>query len=458
MLNLFRFRRRNAGQVFAWATYDFANSAFATTILAVVFNAYYAGTVAGGSDGTLIGGTRIPGATMFTLFVAASMILIALTSPILAALSDLSGLKKKMLALHLAIGAGATALLYTVNEGEWLWGGMLFVFGQLGFAGGNVFYNAMLYDVADPDDFGKVSGVGWAWGYIGGGLMLGLNLIMLRYPEWLGFPPGTFTVHHCFLSVAIWWGVFAIPIFRSVRVPGGTDSGRIRERIGKATASLREIFRRLRDLPNLTKYFIAYLLYNDGVETVIVMAAIFGSQELAMSSSDLIAFFLVIQFVGFFGALFFGWLVDRAGGRNAILWAIGGWLIIVLWGWQLGFFGDALREFWILGMLTGLVMGGSQSASRSLQASLIPPGRSAEFFSFFGISGKFAGAVGPLIFGLAVFLTGSLRQGILSLVVLFGGGFLMLLTVRERDGRREALSYEAAAFGSNNPPARREGE
>ncbi|MDD5088054.1 MAG: MFS transporter, partial [bacterium] len=302
MLKLFRFRRRNAGQVFAWATYDFANSAFATTILAVVFNAYYAGPVAGGSAGTLIGGLRIPGATMFTLFVAASMILIALTTPFLAALSDLSGLKKKMLALHLGIGVGATALLYTVDKGEWLWGGVLFVFGQLGFAGGNVFYNAMLYDVADPEDYGKVSGVGWAWGYIGGGLLLGLNLIMLRYPHWLGLPPDTFNVHHCFLSVAIWWLLFSIPIFRSVRVPGGRGAGGIRERIGDAATSLKTIFGRLRELPNLTRYFIAYLLYNDGVETVIVMAAIFGCQELAMSSSDLIVFFLVIQFVGCFGS------------------------------------------------------------------------------------------------------------------------------------------------------------
>lgn len=457
MLKLFRFRRRNAGEVWAWATYDFANSAFATTILAVVFNAYYAGTVAGGSEGTLIGGTRVPGATMFTLFVAASMILIALTSPILAALSDLSGLKKRMLGLHLSIGVTATALLYTVDKGEWLWGGLLFVLGQLGFAGGNVFYNAMLYNVADPEDYGKVSGVGWAWGYIGGGLLLGINLVMLQ--------SGRFTVQDCFLSVAIWWLIFSIPIFRSVRVPRGTAGGTAGESIRAATASLKEILGRLRELPNLAKYFIAFLLYNDGVETVIVMAAIFGNQELAMNSRDLILFFLVIQLVGFFGSLFFGWLVDRAGGKKAILWALAGWLIVVLWGWRLGMFGNALREFWILGVLTGIVMGGSQAASRSLQATLIPPGRSAEFFSFFGISGKFAGAVGPLIFGLAVLLTGSLRQGILSLVVLFGGGFLMMLTVHETKGRTEALHFEpsaAADIGSSSAnrgrPVRREGE
>ena len=162
MRSLFQFRRQNPGQVWAWATYDFANSAFATTILAVIFNSYYAGVVAGGADGVFLMGRRVPGATMFTLFVALGMILIAVTSPVLAALSDLHGLKKRMLALHLGLGVVSTTLLYTVGAGEWLWGGILFLIGQLGFAGGNVFYNAMLYDIAEPEDYGKVSGLGWA--------------------------------------------------------------------------------------------------------------------------------------------------------------------------------------------------------------------------------------------------------------------------------------------------------
>ncbi|MFZ5433967.1 MAG: MFS transporter, partial [Calditrichota bacterium] len=440
--DLFKFRRSNPGQVWAWATYDFANSAFATTILAVIFNAYYAGVVAGGSNGVILFGTRVPGTTMFTLFVAASMVVIALSSPVLAALSDLSGLKKRMLALHLGLGVVSTALLYTVDKGEWLWGGILFVIAQIGFAGGNVFYNAMLYDIADPEDFGKVSGLGWAWGYLGGGALLALNLVMLRYPQMIGFPEGFFTVQHCFVSVAIWWLVFAIPIFRYIPASPGVAGSTLGLSLRSAFHSLGEILRRLRDLPNFTRFFIAFLLYNDGIETVIVMAAIFGNQELGFSNADLIIFFLMVQFVGFFGALFFGWLVDRLGGRNTILASLIGWLIVVVWGWQLGIFGNAVREFWILGVITGIVMGGSQAASRSLQAVLIPAERSAEFFSFFGISGKFAGAVGPLLFGLAVFLTGSLRQGILSLLVLFGSGLIVLLTVSEANGRAEALQFE----------------
>jgi UMF1 family MFS transporter len=440
--SLFQFRRRNPGQVWAWATYDFANSAFATTILAVIFNSYYAGVVAGGKSGVFLLGLRVPGASLFTLFVALGMIVIAVAAPVLAALSDLQHIKKRMLALHLGLGVASTALLATVGAGQWLWGGILFVIAQMGFAGGNVFYNAMLYDIADPEDFGKVSGLGWAWGYIGGGLLLGVNLVMLRYPERLGFPEGTFTVQHCFLSVAVWWAVFSIPIFR--RVPAGArwrGDGFLRN-LRRAVVNLNRVLPRLRELPHFARFFFAFLLYNDGIETIIVMASIFASQELGFSNVELITFFLMVQGLAFFGSLFFGWLADRVGNRRSVLLSLLGWLVIVLWAWKLGLFGNARHEYWILGILTALVMGGSQAASRSLQAALIPPARSAEFFSFFGISGKFASALGPLIFGAAVFLTGSLRTGILSLIVFFAGGAALLLSVNEEQGRRQALEFD----------------
>jgi UMF1 family MFS transporter len=440
--SLFQFRRQNPGQVWAWATYDFANSAFATTILAVIFNSYYAGVVAGGSEGVFLLGRRVPGASMFTLFVALGIMVVAVAAPVLAALSDLHGLKKRMLALHVALGVVSTALLYTVSAGEWLWGGILFLIAQVGFAGGNVFYNAMLHDIADPEDYGKVSGLGWAWGYIGGGLLLGVNLVMLRYPELLGLPEGTFTVHHCFISVAVWWVVFSIPIFRSVPATGSVRGQGFLTNLRNAVKTLNRVLPRLRELPHFTRFFFAFLLYNDGIETIIVMASIFASQELGFSNAELITFFLMIQGLAFFGSLFFGWLADRAGNRRSVLLSLLGWLVIVLWAWKLGLWGDARREYWILGVLTALVMGGSQAASRSLQAALIPPARSAEFFSFFGISGKFASALGPLIFGAAVFLTGSLRAGILSLIVFFAGGALLLLFVNEEQGRRQALEFD----------------
>ncbi len=440
MISLFQFKRRNFGQVFAWATYDFANSAFATTILAVIFNVYYARVVAGGADGTEILGVRIPGASLFTIFVAAAMVLVALSAPILAALSDIGGLKKRMLAVHLGLGVVATTLLITVGEGEWLWGGLLFVIGQIGFAGGNIFYNSMLQDIAEPEDYGKVSGLGWAWGYIGGGLLLCVNLIMLQYPQVIGMPPGSFTVQDCFISVAIWWALFSLPVFRSVPSVQGTDEAAAL-RIRTALTSLKTVFVRLRELPHFARFFIAFLLYNDGIETVIIMASIFGDQELHMSSASLILFFLLIQGVAFVGSLIFGWLADKLGNKRTIQISLFGWLIVVVWGWQLGIFGNPLREYWLLGVVAGLVMGGSQAASRSLQAALIPPEKSAEFFSFFGISGRFASAVGPALFGLAVFLTGSLRAGILSLIIFFAGGYLILLMVNEKIGHQQALDF-----------------
>lgn len=437
MFALFKFRRENPGQVWAWATYDFGNSAFATTILAVIFNKYYAGVIAGGADGIELFGTRVPGTTVFSFFVSASMILIALLVPILSALSDLGQLKRRMLLLHVGIGATATAMLATIGEGGWLIGGVWFVIAQFGFAGGNIFYNAMLLDIADPHDYARVSAIGWAWGYLGGGLLLALNLVMLQYPHLLGAEPGTFTVQDCFLSAAVWWGLFTIPLALSYR----TQALAIRPRIGAAIRSLKSSLMSLKRLPTFTRFFIAYLLYNDGVETVIIMASIFGDQELRMSTGDLVLFFLMVQGVAFIGSLIFGVIAERFDNRRAVLLGVGVWCVISLWGWQLGWLGDAHTEYWFLGILAGLVMGGTQAASRSLQAVLIPPQQSAEFFSFFAISGKFASAVGPAIFGLAVWATGSLRLGMLSLLLFFLAGAWLLWNVSESRGRREALEF-----------------
>ncbi len=437
MLALFKFRRENPGQVWAWATYDFGNSAFATTILAVIFNKYYAGVIAGGAEGIELFGTRIPGTTVFSFFVSAGMILIALLVPILSALSDLGQLKRRMLLFHVGVGTAATAMLATIGEGGWLIGGIWFVIAQFGFAGGNIFYNAMLLDIADPHDYARVSAIGWAWGYLGGGLLLALNLVMLQYPHLLGAEPGTFTVQDCFLSAAVWWGLFTIPVALSYR----TQALAIRPRVGAAFRSLKSSLMSLKRLPTFTRFFIAYLLYNDGVETVIIMASIFGDQELRMSTGDLVLFFLMVQGVAFIGSLIFGVIADRFDNRRAVLLGLGVWCVISLWGWQLGWLGDAHTEYWFLGILAGLVMGGTQAASRSLQAVLIPPQQSAEFFSFFAISGKFASAVGPAIFGIAVWATGSLRLGMLSLLLFFLAGAWLLWNVSESRGRREALEF-----------------
>jgi len=435
----FSFRRKNPGQVFAWATYDFGNSAFATTILAVIFNKYYAGVIAGGAEGVAVMGTQVPGTTVFSFFVSASMILVALLGPLLSALSDLGHLKRRMLLLHTAIGVAATMMLATLGEGDWLIGGVWFTIAQFGFAGAAIFYNAMLLDIADPQDYAKVSSIGWAWGYLGGGMLLAVNLVMLQYPHLLGLPAGFFTVQHCFLSAAVWWAVFTIPIALSVRGQPSAKTVRIKQAFRALLRSLRS----LRKLPTFSRFFFAYLLYNDGIETVIIMASIFGDQELHMETGELVLFFLMVQGVAFVGSLIFGVIANRWNNRDAVLLGVGIWSLVALWGWQLGWMGDALQEYWFLGILAGLVLGGTQAASRSLQATLIPPSQSAEFFSFFAVSGKFASAVGPAIFGIAVWITGSLRIGMLSLLIFFVLGAWLLWGVSEEQGRREALDFQS---------------
>ncbi len=441
-LSLFQFQRKNRPQVAAWAFYDFANSAFATVILAVLYNKYYAGVVAGGPEGVLVGSLRVPGATMLGFAAAAAMLLVAVSSPLLGAMADLTGGKKRFLGAYALVGCVATALMATVNAGEWFWGGLLFILAQIGFAGANIFYNALLVDIADPEDYGKVSGIGWAWGYIGGGLLLLVNLVMLKSPEILGFPPGFFSLGDCFVSVAVWWAIFSLPLILIVREVRASVATRQVNLVRESWRTLASTVRKVKRLPELAKFFLAFLIYNDGVETVIIMASVFGDQELHMGNDELILFFLMIQGVAFLGALFFGWLVGRIGNRSAILISLAVWSFVLIWAWGLGWLGDARGEYWVLGVVVALIMGGTQAASRSLQAYLIPPGHSAEFFSFFGISGKFASAVGPLIYGLAVLLTGSLRIAMLTLLLFFVVGFLVLWTVNEKAGREQAIVFE----------------
>jgi UMF1 family MFS transporter len=439
---LFRLTYGNPREVLGWSFYDIANSAFATAILAVIFNKYYAGVVAGGDAGTIFSvlgwEIRVPGVSAFNFAVALSMIIVAVTSPLLGAIADYSGLKKRFLLVYCIFGAVFTALLGTVGPGEVLWGGVLFVIALVGFAGGNVFYNAFLPEIAAHEDLGKVSGMGWALGYIGGGLCLLLNLCMLQYPSILGLgEPAPIT--SVFPVVGIWWLVFSIPMFVWVRERAPRQSkpaGQTYFGIGKRR--LVKTFRDIRRFRELWKFLLAYFLFNDGIEMVIIMAAIFGDQVLGMTSGQLILFFLVVQGVAFFGAVGFGYLVDCIGNKLTLIITLLVWTGIVLWAYFIGWLTDPVMEYYVLGVLVGLVMGGSQSAARSMQALFVPVENSAEFFSFFAISGKFASVLGPLLFGLVTLITGSLRLGILVLVVFFIAGMGILMTVNEAKGRQQA--------------------
>lgn len=415
--------------------YDFANSAFATTILAVIFNQYFATIVAGGEKGVLILGFQLHGASFFTFTLSFSMAISALLSPFLGAVADFSLLKKRFLMFFCYLGILFTGLLYFVHAGDYWQGAIFFILANIGFAGGNVYYNAFLPEISTEKNIGRISGLGWGLGYIGGGTLLALNLLMLKYPSWLGFPKGFFTVHDCFLSVALWWLIFSIPTFLFLKERGEILTQKISFRSGYQR--LLHTFGRIKTFRQLTKFLIAYLIYNDGIETVIVMASIFGAEVLRMETGEIILYFLMIQGIAFIGSLIFGYMADSIGNKKAVMISLIVWSLVVLWAFRLGIFWEPKTEYWILGILAGLVMGGSQSASRSLQGIFTPEANSAEFFGFYAVSGKFASVFGPLIYGILIALTGSVQSGVLSVLFFFVVGLSILWTVDEKKGMEE---------------------
>jgi UMF1 family MFS transporter len=428
-------------EIFGWAMYDFANSAFATTILAVIFNQYFATVVAGGEKGVELLGLRVHGASFFTFSVAISMAISAILSPFLGAVADAAASKKRFLMVFCYIAILFTGLLYFVRAGNYWRGAIFFIIANIGFAGGNVYYNAFLPEISTDQNIGRISGLGWALGYIGGGALLGINLMMLKYPERLGFPAGFFAVQDCFLSVALWWLIFSLPTFLLLRERAEksllpSERGYFREGYQR----LKHTFRRIKTFKELTKFLVAFLIYNDGIETVIVMASIFGAEVLGMETGEIILFFLMIQGIAFFGSLIFGYLADAIGNKRTVMISLGIWSLIVLWAFRLGVLWDPKTEYWILGVLAGLVMGGSQAASRSLQGIFTPDANSAEFFAFFGVSGKFASVFGPLIYGILIAITGSVQSGILSVLLFFVVGMAILWTVNEKRGMEEKQS------------------
>ncbi len=428
-------------EVWGWGLYDFANSPFATTILAVIFNRYFAEVLAGGEEGVVLNllgyAVRVPGVTFFTYILAAAMLIVAILAPVLGAIADSSGSKKKFLAFFCYLGVGATALLYFANEGQYWRGAIFFIVAQIGFAAGNIFYNAFLPEISTPRNIGRISGFGFMLGYIGGAVLLAINLVMLSYPEWIGFD-APFTPQATFLSVAVWWGVFAIPTFLWVHerqpamaLPPGKSYLRVGlQRVGKT-------LRNLRRYRELTKFLVAFLIYNDGIQTIIVVAAIFVDELVGMSEGAIVGLFLMIQAAAFVGALLLGWLSDRIGNKRTISITLLVWTVVAVWGYFLGFTGNPQYEVWIMGIVVGMVLGGSQSASRALQGNFTPEANSAEFFAFYGIAGKFSSVLGPLVYGSVYALIG-IRSATLSLAVFFVVGLVILHFVDEEEGMRQA--------------------
>ena len=412
----------------AWAMYDWANSAFATTIMAAVLPVYYNKVAAAELPEYLR--TAYWGYTQ-----TAALIVVALISPVLGAAADRLGAKKAFLRFFMAFGIVGCAALWFATEGRWLLASAALVVGTIGFAGADVFYESLLPHIAKPDEIDRVSTAGYALGYVGGGSLLALQLAWITWPSTFGLPDAGVASRLAFVSVAIWWIVFSIPLFRVVsEPPKQANTGGFSAAVLDGFRQVALTFREVRRHRQAFLFLLAFWLYNDGILTIAKMAAIYGA-EIGIGQTDLIGALVLVQFLGIPCTFAFGALAGRIGAKNAIQLS----LLIYTGISVLGYFMTAAWHFWVLACGVALVQGGSQALSRSLFAILIPPGKSSQFFGFYNVSGRFGSIVGPLVFAAVSQLAGGSRLGILSLIVFFLGGMAILARVDEQVGRKAPL-------------------
>ena len=420
-------------QVLAWALYDWANSAFATTIVAGFFPVFYSFLSADLS-------TR-DAQFWFNLTLAISSILVAIAAPLLGAIADYGGGRKKFLATFAMLGIVMSASLAWVGVGMWWMALLVYGLGQIGFSGANIFYDAMITKVSSEKDVDLVSGYGYALGYLGGGLLFLLNVLMVTKPGLFGIADASTAVSMSFISVAIWWLVFSLPLMLNVPEPRAAHSLSVSATIRKGVKQLLVTFHEIRKLRTALTFLIAYWLYIDGVGTIYRMAVFFANRVLGLPSDSLITALLLTQFIAFPSALFFGWLGKRTGPKVGILIGLGVYMSAVLyaWGWL-----ETSRDFYFLAAAIGVVQGGVQSLSRSLFTRLIPYHRTTEFFGFFNMVGKFASILGPFLMAMVpvVFAGSSERDSILVLILLFVVGGYLLSRVNIDEGIEAARAME----------------
>lgn len=421
-------------RIAAWIMYDWANSAFATTIMAAVLPTFFASVAAVNLAPNI--------ATAYWGYIGSIGLLIAaIANPILGAMADHSGSKKRFLAFFTATGVLFTALLFTVPEGGWLLCGLLYILGEISFSGALVFYDSLLPHVAKPGDMDRVSTRGYALGYLGGGLLLALNLGWIMFPETFGLPSADFGVRLSFVSVGIWWAAFSVPLFRRVAEPPFVRiEAEAKNPILAGIQRIGRTFQDIRRYRELLKFLVAFWIYNDGIGTIIKMATIYGA-EIGIGQTDLIGALLLTQFVGVPFSILFGYLPKKLGRKPSIYVALGVYTLISI----AGYFMAEAWHFWLLAGMVGLVQGGSQALSRSMYGDMSPKAKTGEFFGFYDMSSKFAGIVGPLLFGIVSQVAGSSRLSIVSIVIFFIVGGLLLTTVDEADGIRVAREEDAKA-------------
>jgi len=406
--------------VTAWALYDWANSAFATVVMAGFFPIFLRDYWAAGSESQSV--------TFFLgLANSLSSLMIMLVAPYLGAVADQGSLKKRFLVQFAFLGILMTAGLFWLAQGQWQLAVAFYALASFGFMGANVFYDSLLVDVAEPRRYERASAFGFALGYLGGGLLFAFCVSMTLMPQVFGLADEGQAVRVSFLLTAAWWAVFSIPLLLFVResrraAPEGTA------RVARAGfRQLWQTFRDIRQLRHVGLFLVAYWLYIDGVDTVIRMAVDYG-RAIGFDTNGLITALLVTQFVGFPAAILYGRLGERIGARRGIYIGLGVYVLVTVWAARM----ESVWEFYALATIIGLVQGGIQALSRAFYARLIPADKSAEFFGFYNVLGKFAAVIGPVMVGWVGLLADSPRAGILSLLVLFASGALLLYLVPER--------------------------
>jgi UMF1 family MFS transporter len=419
----------------AWAMYDWANSAVYTTIIAAIFPIYFQKVAAAGMPGPVA-------TSRFAWASTIAILIVAVLAPLLGAVADYAAIKKRLLAVFMAIGVAATAAMFFITRGDWMLALILFVIVNVGVAGSIVFYESLLPHLAGEDELDRVSTAGYALGYLGGGVLLAINILMMSQPAWFLLPNREVAVRASLASVAVWWVVFSIPLFRQVpEPPRRLERGERAEGnpIAIAFRRLGDTFRELRRYRQAFMLLLAFLVYNDGIQTIIRMATTYGT-EIGIDENAMIGALLITQFIGVPFGFLFGYVAQKIGPKRAVFIGLMVYAVITV----LGYFMRTATHFFVLAVLVGMVQGGTQALSRSLFASMIPKHKSSEFFAFFGVFERYAGILGPAVFAWVVSHSGTSRNAILSVLAFFviGGALLTLVDVGE--GRRAARDEESA--------------
>jgi len=407
-------QRKLSKKAWKWAFYDWANSGFATTVMAgffpIFFKSYWAGNLDAAESTFVIGSVN-----------SLIGLLIAISAPILGAIADAGKTKKKFLFIFATLGILATGYLFFIPESSWKLAVLFYGLGVIGFSGGNIFYDALIVSVSSPKERNKTSSLGFSLGYLGGGILFLFNVIMYLNPEWFGLSGPADAVLWSFMSVAIWWLIFSIPLLLGVKEREDSRVDKNKNVVGTAFSNLLNTARSVRNYRKVVIFLFAYFLYMDGVDTIIRMATSYGS-DIGLSASSMISALLLTQFIGFPATLVFGLYADKFGYKESLSFAIVVYIGVVLFSSQM----DTAQEFFIVAGIIGLVQGGVQAISRSYFSNLIPQEKAAEFFGFYNFIGKSSVFLGPFMVSGIALLTGSPSFGILSLLILFIPGLILL--------------------------------